>query len=150
MSVQASSETETYLPSGLPAPAWNPQSMDAEFWNGAKAHQLMVQTCAACAMAQWPPEEICSACHSFDRTWVQAAGTGKIFAWTRVWHPVHPALTAAGPYVVLVVELDDYAVRIVGNLLGDPLQDVVTGTPVRVAFEDLPGKDATIVQWSRA
>lgn len=138
-----------YLLAGLPVPSWSPQSMDTEFWEGAKEHRLMVQTCASCATAQWPPEEICSKCHSFDRRWVQAAGTGTIYAWTRVWHPVHPALKEQGPYIVLVVELSDYPIRIVGNLLGDSLQDVESGQMVRVAFEEQRDGATTLVQWER-
>ena len=141
---------EQYLLEGLPAPAYGPGSLDAEFWTGARNRKLMVQTCAGCGAAQWPPEEICSKCHSFERTWVEAAGTGTIYAWTRIWHPVHPALKEQGPYVVVVVELTDYPVRIVGNLLGDPLSEVASGQVVRVAFENQRDGSTTLVQWERA
>ena len=139
--------TQRYLPDGLPGPAISPSAMDAEFWAGTKNHRLMVQTCTDCGLAQWPPEEICSACHSFERTWVEALGTGTIYAWTRIWHPVHPALREHGPYIVVVVELSDYPIRIVGNLLGDAEQPVTTGMPVRASFEDQPGGQYALVQW---
>ncbi len=49
---------------------------------------------------------------------------------------MHPALTEAGPYVVLLVELPDAdGVRMVGNLVGDPLQLVRIGAPVTAVFE---------------
>lgn len=121
--------------------------MDAAFWEGTKHHRLMVQACADCGTAQWPPEEICSACHSFERQWLEASGAGKVFSWTRVWHPVHPALQGHGPYIVVVVELDDFAVRIVGNLLGDPEQRVKSGMPVRATFEDEAGGNFALLQW---
>jgi hypothetical protein len=35
----------------------------------------------------------------------------------------------------------------VGNLLGDPMQDVVIGGEVQAVFEDHPDKEATLVQW---
>ena len=39
-------------------------------------------------------------------------------------------------------------IRMVGNLLGDPLQEVEIGAPVSVVFEDREGDpDFTLVQW---
>jgi uncharacterized OB-fold protein len=102
-----------------------------------------------CGSAKWPPEEICSECHSFDRGWVQATGSGRVSSWTRVWHPVHPALQSSGPYIVVVVELSDFPVFMVGNLLGDPLQGVEIGLPVRATFEDQTSGGYTLVQWER-
>ena len=58
-----------------------------------------------------------------------------------------PGVGDAGPYLVVLIELPDAGnVRMVGNLLGDPLQEVVIGTEVEVEYED--HKDAaTLVQW---
>jgi len=71
-------------------------------------------------------EWICHACHSFDLDWVEVAGRGRIYSWERSHHPVHPALKDRVPYVAVLVELPDAGnVRMVGNLLGDPMADVV-------------------------
>ena len=75
---------------------------------------------------------------------------GVLFATERVWHPVHPALTHAVPYVVALVELPDAgAVRVVGNLLGDPRIDVAIGSAVTAVFEDHDDADVpyTLVHW---
>jgi uncharacterized OB-fold protein len=78
--------------------------------------------------------------------WQVVPARGRIFTWERVWHPVHPALETACPYLVVVVELPDADdLRMVGNLLGDPLQNVEIGTPVEAVFEDHP--EFTLVQW---
>ena len=138
-----------YLPVGLPAPAQARDALDAPYWDGARAHRLMVQICEKCGHAQWPPEEICSACHSFDLAWHEVAGSARISSWSRFWHPVHPALRGHGPYIVVVVELTDLPVFMVGNLLGDPQQDVEIGMDVKVVFEDQPSGDYTLVQWAR-
>ena len=76
----------------------------------------------------------------------------RIYSWERIWHPVHPALGAAVPYVVVLVELpgaDD--VRMVGNLLGDPEEEIVIGSAVEAVFEHHPDGDPpfTLVQWAR-
>ena len=44
---------------------------------------------------------------------------------------VHAALREHGPYIAVLVELPHAGnVRMLGNLLGDPLQDVRVGAPV--------------------
>ena len=51
-------------------------------------------------------------------------------------HPSHPALNGFGPYLVVLVELPAAGhVRMIGNLLGDPLQAVPIGAPVVGEFE---------------
>jgi hypothetical protein len=66
---------------------------------------------------------------------------------------VHPALKDHGPYVVVLVELPEAGnVRMIGNLVGDPLQTVEIGAPVEAVFE--PHDDVTppytLVQWKRS
>jgi uncharacterized OB-fold protein len=64
---------------------------------------------------------------------------------------VHPALKGHGPYIVVLVELPDAVnVRMLGNLVGDPRQEVHIGAEVEVVFE--PHDDAkppfTLVHWT--
>jgi uncharacterized OB-fold protein len=75
------------------------------------------------------------------------SGRGRIYSWERVWHPAHPALKGACPYLVVVVELDDAGgVRMVGNLLGDPMQEVRFDAKVEAVFEDHRAGH-TLIQW---
>lgn len=141
----------TYLPAGLPVPAAAGDGLDTEYWEATKRHELVVQRCNACQGFQWGPEWICYQCHSFDLGWHRVSGRGVIYSWERIWHPVHPALREACPYMVVLVELPDAGnVRMVGNLLGDPMDDVVIGSPVEAVFEDQPDDGVTLVQWRRA
>jgi hypothetical protein len=138
------------LPEGLPRPAPRPDRLDLAYWEGTRCHELRVQRCRACGGFQWGPEWICHRCHSFDLGYETVAPEGVIFSWERVWHPVHPALRPAVPYVVVLVELPHAGgVRMVGNLAGDPLQPVEIGAPVEVVFEDHETADPpyTLVQW---
>ncbi len=145
-----SAETRSYLPEGLPRPAPAVDGLGSEFWEAAKRHELVVQQCRACEGFQWGPEWICHHCHSYDLTYTRISGRGIIYSWERVWHPVHPALREGTPYIVVLVELPDAGnVRMAGNLLGEPTQDVFIGAEVEVAFEDHgEGDEAyTLVQW---
>lgn len=141
----------TVLPAGLPGPRPGADGLEEPYWNGTRTHELMVQRCARCATWRWGPEWLCFACHSFDTEWLSVEPYGAVFSWERVWHPVHPALNAAVPYVVVLVELAHAGgIRMVGNLVGDPMQDVATGDRVRAVFEDHDEGDApyTLVHWA--
>lgn len=144
---EARDETRTtYLPSGMPAPTPAGDGVDREFWEGARRHELMIQRCKDCGTFQMTPEWICHSCHSLDVGWHRASGRGRIYSFERVWHPAHPALKTACPYLVVVVELPDAGnVRLVGNLLGDPMQEVPFDAPVEAVFEDHEGY--TLIQW---
>jgi uncharacterized OB-fold protein len=131
-----------------------PDGLDAPFWAGTRRHELVVQRCAACGTWQWGPEWLCHACHAFDPAWVRVDDTGGVvYSWERVWHPVHPALADACPYVVLLVELPAAGgIRMVGNRVGDPLAPVVIGEHVVPVFEDHDDAEVpyTLVQWAVA
>jgi uncharacterized OB-fold protein len=138
--------SDTYLPSGLPAPVPASDGVDAGFWEAARRHQLAVQRCRACGTFQTPSEWVCHRCHSRDLEWRAVSGRGRIFSWIRVHHAAHPALRQALPYLVVLVEVPDApGARLIGNLLGDPRQDVAIDGEVEASFED--HADYTLVQW---
>ena len=145
-----SRERAHYLPAGLPEPAPYPDGLAREYWDATRRHELVVQRCNACRNWQWGPEFICHNCHSDELSYEQVSGRGRIFSWERSWYPVHPALQSGVPYIVVLVELEDAGrVRMVGNLLGDPRQDVVMDAEVEAVFEDHEEADPpfTLVQW---
>jgi len=134
------------LPEGLPEPVPTRDGLDREFWQATRRHELIVQRCQSCGAFQFGPEWICHKCNSADMGWQRVSGRGRIYSWERVWHPVHPALKEACPYLIVLVELPDADhVRMVGNLLGDPRQEMRIGTEVEAVFEDR--EHATLVQW---
>ena len=140
--------TTTYLPAGLPVPAAAVDGLDTAYWEAAKRQELVVQRCKACQGFQWGPEWLCYQCHSFDLGWHKVSGRGTIYSWERIWHPVHPALKEACPYLVVLVELPDAGnVRMVGNLLGSGEQQVNIGAEVEAVFEDHEDDGVTLVQW---
>ncbi len=144
-------ETAPYLPSGLPLPAPAVDGLDREYWEATRRHELVVQRCNACKGFQWGPEWLCYQCHSLDRGWHKVSGKGVVYSYERIWHPVHPALKEACPYLVVLVELPEAGnVRMVGNLLGDAMQDVQIGAAVEAVFEDHDAENVTLVQWRLA
>ena len=147
------STTGSYLPQGLPAPAPENDGLDKPYWDATRRGELLVQRCKKCGTFQWGPEWICHKCLSFDMDWHKVSGKGRIYSWERPWHPVHPALKGHGPYIVVLVELPDAGnVRMLGNLLGDPKQEVRIGAEVTAVFEahDEAKPPFTLVQWKLA
>lgn len=141
--------SDTVLPSGLPAPAPT-DGLDAPYWEAVSRGELVAQRCNACRRWQWGPEWLCHRCHSFDLGWQPLPLQARIYSWERVWHPIHPALKDATPYVVLLVEFPNAdAIRMIGNLAGDPTREIVIGAPVEAVFEDHPEGDPpyALVQW---
>ncbi len=150
MTATARSTADAYLPAGLPAPAPYPDGLAAEYWEANRRHELVVQRCTACKGWQWGPEFICYRCHSDQLTYERVSAGGRIYSWERCWYPVHPVLQKGVPYLVVLVELSGADnVRMVGNLLGNPLQDVAIGAEVEAVFEDHNDADPpfTLVQW---
>lgn len=142
--------TPSYLPAGLPIPVPEPDGLSTPYWSGLRENRLRVQRCSGCGTWQFGPEWICHHCHRFDPDWVEVAPRGRIYSWERVWHPVHPCLKEHGPYLVVLVELPHAGnVRMLGNLLGDPRQEVAIGAEVEGVFEHhaQASPPYTLMQW---
>jgi hypothetical protein len=91
---------------------------------------------------------MCPHCQSFESAWERAAGRGRVWSWVVVHPPTLPAFADKVPYSVAVVELEE-GVRMLGNLLGVPNEDIVEGMEVTVDFEDV-GEGAVLPQWRPA
>ncbi|WP_083745387.1 Zn-ribbon domain-containing OB-fold protein [Variovorax sp. KK3] len=142
--------TQTYLPPGLPIPVPEGDGLSKPYWTGLRENRLQVQRCGGCGTWQFGPEWLCHRCHRFDPEWVEVAPRGRIYSWERVWHPVHACLKGHGPYLVVLVELPAAGgVRMLGNLLGDPMQDVAIGAEVEGVFEHHAEAEPpfTLMQW---
>jgi uncharacterized protein len=140
-----------YLPPVLGEPRPLDTGLDVTFHEGLRAHRVVLQRCTSCRAWQWPPEVLCHRCRSFDLGWEEPSSLeGGVYTWTRVWHAAREGLERSVPYVVVVVELDAAdGVRLVGNLLGDPEQQVATGMRVVPVFEDHDDAERpyTLLQW---
>lgn len=140
----------SYLNPGLPIPVASPDGLDAPYWEAAANDVLKLQVCDDCGHYQWGPEWVCHQCHSENLSFEAIEPRGRIYSYERVWHPVHPALNEQGPYLIVLVEFPDHSnARMVGNLLGDPEQEVVIGSEVEAVFEHHLDDEPpfTLVQW---
>ncbi|MFG3440276.1 Zn-ribbon domain-containing OB-fold protein [Nonomuraea sp. NPDC047897] len=116
----------------------------AFFWEGARRGELRIQSCADCGRLRHPPGPLCPHCRSADRSYVTAAGEGTVYSYVVHHHPPVPGRRA--PFVVAVVELPE-GVRIVGNVVGCPPEDVGVGMAVRVTYRAVDD-DLVLPQWT--
>ena len=126
-----------------PHPRPSPES--APFWEGAKAHKLLLPRCSACGRFWFPPSRRCVHCLSSDFAWTESEGKGRIYSFV-VFHRVyHPAFESDVPYTVAIVELDE-GPRLLANIVGTSPADVRCDMRVHVVFEDRD--DQTLPQFA--
>ena len=113
-----------------PAPTISP---DTEFfWNGLRAHKLLIQRCTGCQVLRQPPRPMCPVCNSLDWDTVESSGRGIVYSYVMPQHPSMPFMEY--PYIVALIELDE-GVRLVSNLREIAPGDVEVGMPVEVFYE---------------
>jgi uncharacterized OB-fold protein len=115
------------------------------FFEAARRGELVVRACSSCGAVLHVPRAYCRACGSWEGEWRPVAGTGTLHTWTVVDHQVHPAYPV--PYTVVLVDLDDAPVRLVGHLSGSP--DLRDGMAMRVRFDEV-GDGVVLPQWEPA
>ena len=131
-------EEAPYLPAGLPLPPVD--RTNAGFWRAAAEGHLAVQRCTACGAHRHPPTEGCYRCRSLDWEWDTLPGTGRVFTYTWIVQALHPAIEAAAPYNVTVVEVDGTegeAVRLVTNVVDATDDTLRVGAAVTLACDRL-------------
>jgi len=117
------------------------------FWEGCRQHELRMQRCAACGAFRFTPRPLCPKCRSADSGWVPVSGRGTIASRVVVHPPVLPGFADRVPLPVVLVELEeDPALRLVGNVLDAPPDEIEIGRAVQVAFEELT-PEITLPQW---
>jgi len=106
------------------------------FWDGARAGELRLQRCDACAQVYFPPRPFCPACASRKVSVFKASGKAKLYSYVINHRPAAPGFTP--PYAIAVVELDE-GPRMMSNILECPQtpEALVLDMPLEVTFEQL-------------
>ena len=108
------------------------------FWDAALEGRLMATRCTNCGTFILPPTVYCFACQHHEFEWVELPGTGTIYSFTVVRHPLSPHLQDAVPYVSGVIELDGTqgaGARMIANIIDCDPETVRIGDAVRIVFE---------------
>ncbi|MEY2524010.1 MAG: uncharacterized protein QOJ66_2575 [Ilumatobacteraceae bacterium] len=124
--------------------ALNPDVWTQPFWDAAAQHRLVCARCAACGSFRMPPGPFCPTCRSQAIEWVELPGTGELFTYTVIHHPIIPELRESVPYVIGVVSLDDAApARLVANVVDVTIAELEIGMPLNVVWE--PVREGVVI-----
>ena len=131
---------------------WLLPALDAKNRAWFSAGTLALQACTRCAAVQFPPEDACRSCGSFELGTRTSAGRGVVESVAVIHHAVHPLLRSRVPYTVVLVALDDAPhVRLLGNVLNRAHDRIAIGERVHVVFEEVTdpesGEPLRIPQW---
>jgi uncharacterized OB-fold protein len=124
--------TEAAAPYTKPLPLM--QGLTQQFYDYCRQHELRFQRCKQCGKWRHVPRAMCAACGSWEAEWARSSGRGKVFTWTVVRRPMHPAFKDDVPYAPVVVQLEE-GVRLVSWLVDCPLDEIRMGMPVEVVFD---------------
>ncbi|MGO4325942.1 Zn-ribbon domain-containing OB-fold protein [Cupriavidus sp. 2TAF22] len=125
--------TTPYTHALFKAPAELPDN--AEFWQAARAHRLLVRHCKSCGKPHWYPRTLCPFCMG-DTQWKQASGRGTIYAFS-VTRRAGPT-----PFCIAYVTLEE-GVSMMTNIIDCDLDTVHIGQAVQVRFA--PSEDGAPV-----
>ena len=133
----ASPDTVAKLP---PAELINltPDIWTKPFWDATAEHRLVIPRCGRCGLFRLPPSAFCWNCQAQEVEWIAHDGTGTIYSFTVIHHPLLPDLADSVPYVPAVVELPETnGCRLVGALTKVELGAVRIGMDVELVWRDV-------------
>nr|WP_042186079.1 OB-fold domain-containing protein [Kibdelosporangium sp. MJ126-NF4]CEL17071.1 FIG00998431: hypothetical protein [Kibdelosporangium sp. MJ126-NF4]CTQ91699.1 FIG00998431: hypothetical protein [Kibdelosporangium sp. MJ126-NF4] len=113
------------------------------FWAGTAQRELRIQRCPDCLELRHPPGPFCQACGNDRPDHVVASGRGTVFSYVVHHHPPVPGKRL--PFVIALVELEE-GVRMLGELLDVPPDDVRIGQPVTVDWSRVDS-ELTVPVW---
>jgi uncharacterized OB-fold protein len=123
-----------------PKPIPVPDDLSRPFWDGALAHRLVLQRCAACGYYNHPPRLACDTCLSQQLRFEPVSGRGTIYTFTVMHQRDVAGFENEAPFINLVVELEEQPrLLMVSNLPIAERDRVRIGAPVEVIFEDRGG-----------
>jgi hypothetical protein len=108
------------------------------FWDAALEGRLVSPRCTSCGTYVLPPQPRCFHCRSTEFAYEELPGTGTIYTFTVVRHPLAPHLSEVVPYVSGVVELDGTqgaGARMIANIVDVDPETVAVGDRVAVTFD---------------
>jgi uncharacterized OB-fold protein/acyl dehydratase len=109
-------------------------TQDNAFWfEGARAHRLLIQRCSSCGTLRHPPLPACGRCQSLEWDTVEASGRGVLYSYVVVHYPQVPAFDY--PLPIGLVELEE-GTRVVANLDGAEPGELQIGMALTATFVD--------------
>jgi uncharacterized protein len=109
-------------------------TQDNAFWfEGARAHKLLIQHCTSCGTLRHPPLPACGVCGSLEWDTVESSGRGTLYSFVVVHYPQVPSFEY--PLPIGLIELEE-GTRVVANLDGMAHDAIAIGMALQAEFID--------------
>ena len=108
------------------------------FWDAAKENRFVCAKCTNCGTFVLPPQPFCYECQHRDFEWVELPGTGTVYSFTVVRHPLAKMLQPVVPYASGIIELDGTqgaGARMICNIVGCDVDALKIGDRVEIVWE---------------
>ncbi len=106
------------------------------FWDAALDERLTVPRCTHCGTFNWTPDNrFCANCLSQDFRWVDLPGTGIVYSFIVVRHPLRPDMQDYVPFIPAVIEPDGApGIRMTSNIVDVEPEAVYCDMNVKVVW----------------
>jgi len=113
-----------------------PDEDSQPFWEGLRAHKIVLQRCCQCGSYRFPPRSLCPHCLSLESEWREVSGRGKVYSFSVIHHVYRPGFADEVPYVVALIDLEE-GIRITSNIVSCTPEEVKIGMDVEAIFADV-------------
>jgi hypothetical protein len=111
------------------------------FWAGLERGVFCAARCEGCGTYLFPARDFCHACGNRAIEDVDIAGPAVVYSFTVNHHRWGPAY--AEPFGVILAEFPEHSrIRLLGLFVGDDLDSIAIGAPVRFTTHQLQGGTA--------
>ena len=118
------------------------------WWEAAKRHEFLLQSCRSCGHVAFPPAASCPNCQAANLEWLPASGRGVIWSWALFHKSYFPGFAADIPYSVAIVELEE-GPRVWTQIVDVQNSDLSIGLAVQAVFDDVTD-DVTLLKFKLA
>ncbi|MEI2659854.1 MAG: OB-fold domain-containing protein [Bifidobacterium adolescentis] len=138
----------TQEPATYTRPLPEPGDVTRPFWDGLRAHKLVLQWSKKGKRAIYYPRSVSPFGPKDELTWKECSGRGTVYSFTVARRPTAPQWEDAGDYVIAIVEIEEGA-HITANILNCDPGAVRIGMAVRAVYQDVT-PDVTLLQFEPA
>lgn len=129
-------------------PLPEPTETTQPFWDGLRAHKLVLQRSKNGKRAIYYPRSVSPFGPRDELTWKECSGRGTVYSFTVARRPTAPQWSDAGDYVIAIVEIEEGA-HITANIVNCDPGAVRIGMAVRAVYQDVT-PEVTLLQFEPA
>ena len=112
------------------------QPFSRPFWEGMRAHKLLIQHCCDCDALIFYPRRECPECWSANLDWKESSGKATLYSYSITYEGVEENFADDLPIILAWVDLPE-GIRMTTNIIDCDPDDVYIGMKLEVAYRAL-------------